>query len=112
MLYSPEDFNPGMELPAEEFGRFFRQHAESLIEDYRKNGIKISRYLMQESQYTDKELSDIYAHIGRTNKKGAMSWGDFRDFVTEWEADWDSKHPLPYSAETSSNFPGASPSSE
>ncbi len=50
---------------------------------------------MQESRYTDEELSRIYVAINKTNKKSTMSWGDFREFIAEWEAHWDSKHPLP-----------------
>lgn len=95
MLYSPDDFDPDKELPVTEFSRFFRLRAVGLIESYREKGIPISRYLMQESRYTDEELSEIFTVMKRVNKKDAMSWGDFRNFITEWEADWDSKHPLP-----------------
>ncbi|MDB5183538.1 MAG: hypothetical protein JWO07_219, partial [Candidatus Saccharibacteria bacterium] len=89
MRYSPDDFDPAIELPVEEFFRFFRQNTEKLIEDYQKRGLKVSPYLVGESRYTDEELSDIYTMLKRHNNGNVMTWGDFRTFLAIWEASWD-----------------------
>lgn len=95
MEYSPDDFNPTIELPVEDFCRIFRQRAARVIADYRAKGIKASRHLIKESHYTDEELSRIYVVVDKHNGKSTMNWGDFKTFLAEWEADWDKKHPLP-----------------
>jgi hypothetical protein len=95
MRYSPDDFNPDMSFPVEEFHRFFRQRLEGLIEDYQRNGIRVSRHLIKELHSTNEELSDFYNRVNNSNKKDSMSWGDFRNFLVEREAYWDNQHPLP-----------------
>lgn len=103
---SPDDFDPAIEMPVNEFLRYFRLVAREQVDMYKHEGLRASRYLREEAIYPDDEISRIYGLLCGRAEKEVLTWGDFADFRLEYMVHWNRQHG--HERATTSKLPDAS----